>query len=53
MGWINDFKDRVTDVGWTSGTVFREFMRFNVTGCFNSAFAFAIYQILYLSLIHI
>ena len=47
MGWINRFKGRVADVGWTSSTVLREFMRFNVTGCFNSAFAFAVYLILY------
>jgi len=47
MGFLSDFKIRVSEVGWTSSTVFREFMRFNVTGCFNTAFAFTLYQILY------
>ncbi len=47
MGHIMDLKTRVADVGWTSGTVYREFMRFNITGCFNSAFSFALYQTLY------
>tara|TARA_B100000959_G_scaffold244032_1_gene267706 strand:+ start:2040 stop:2519 length:480 start_codon:yes stop_codon:yes gene_type:complete len=47
MGFYSDLKIRVGEVGWTSGTVLREFMRFNVTGCFNTAFSFTLYQILY------
>lgn len=47
MGQIGDLRKRATDVGWTSRVVFREFMRFNVTGCFNTAFSFTLYQILY------
>ena len=47
MGWIGVFKGRVADVGWTSGKMLCEFMRFNITGCFNSAFAFILYELLY------
>lgn len=47
MDWITDFRTRVDDVGWSARVVFNEFMKFNLVGCFNSAFGFLLYYILY------
>ena len=40
-------RERIEDVGWTYGVMLREFMKFNVTGTFNSAFALVLYEVLY------
>ena len=47
MGLMSDFRTRVDDVGWSARVIFNEFMKFNIVGCFNSAFAFLLYLMLY------
>ncbi len=47
MGLMSDFRIRVDDVGWSARVIFNEFMKFNIVGCFNSAFAFLLYLMLY------
>ena len=47
MGLMSDFRTRVDDVGWSARVIFNEFMKFNLVGCFNSAFAFLLYLMLY------
>jgi putative flippase GtrA len=40
--------ERIDDVGWTRRVMFGEFLKFNIVGIFNSAFALILYEILFL-----
>ena len=40
-------RERIEDGGWTCRVMLNEFLRFNVVGGFNSAFAWVLYETLY------
>ena len=40
-------RERIEDAGWTFRVMLNEFLKFNVVGVFNSAFALALYELLY------
>ena len=44
---VDSLNERMVAIEWTPKTMIIEFMRFNVTGIFNSAFAFLLYEIFY------
>ena len=44
MWWM---RERIEDVGWTFRVMLNEFLRFNIVGVFNSAFALVLYETLY------
>ena len=39
-------RERIEDVGWTFRVMLNEFLRFNIVGVFNSAFALVLYETL-------
>jgi putative flippase GtrA len=44
MWWM---RERIEDVGWTFRVMLNEFLKFNIVGIFNSAFALVLYEVLY------
>ena len=40
-------RERIEDVGWTFRVMLNEFLKFNIVGIFNSAFALVLYEALY------
>ena len=47
LGLIDDFKSRITDVGWNFRVIINEFLKFNVVGTFNFFFCWILYEALY------
>ena len=47
LSLIDDFKSRITDVGWNFRVIINEFLKFNVVGTFNFFFCWVLYEALY------
>ncbi len=46
-GGMNKLNTRMVNIDWTPRKMLKEYLRFNITGLFNSLFAFIIYEIFY------